>query len=152
MSIELLIVILLAAIALITLVRRFSSNRYGIFRPSMETTQSYLAFRFDPALSYRISGSDVYPNAIIGVEPAWTLKSDLWKPVAMDGQKMRELVENMKSLGVGSGVLPYGYELFDDREVKIGNWFSLPGQNVTIWIRGEKEFELSTPDNLYGQK
>lgn len=152
MNIEILIIILLAAVAVIVLVQRFSRNRYGNLRPSMETTGSYLAFRVDPSLAYYLSGSDVYPNAIIGIDPSWTLQSDLWKPLEMDSIKLKDLVENMKTQGMGAGVLPYGFEIFDDRGGKIGNWFSLSGQNVTIWIRGENKFEMSTPENLYSQR
>jgi hypothetical protein len=152
MNMQILIIILLAAIALIILIRRFSSGRYGSLRPSLETTNAYLSFQVNPGMKYYLSGSDVYPNAIIGINRSWTLESDLWKPIEIDSKTLKGLIENMKSVGLGSGVIPYGYEIFDDREGKIGDWFSLPGQNVTVWLRGENRFELSTPENLYSQK
>jgi hypothetical protein len=152
MSIQVLIVVLLAVIAAITLFRKLSGNRYGNLRPSLETTNAYLSFQVDPGMSYFISGSDVYPNAIVGVRKSWTLQSDLWKPVAMDAKAMKGWVEAMKNVGFAAGVIPYGYEIFDDRDQKIGNWFSLPGQKITVWIREQNRFDLSTPENLYGQK
>jgi hypothetical protein len=152
MQMQILFVVLLAAIALILLIKRFSSGRYGTLRPSLGATTSYLAFRVDPTMAYYRSGSDLYPNAIIGVNRSWTLDSDLWKPMEMDSKTLQGLVESMKGVGIGSGIIPYGYEIFDNREEKIGDWFSLPGQKVTIWIKGEKRFQLSTPENLYSQK
>ena len=152
MNMQVLIIILLAAIALIILIRRFASGRYGSLRPSLETTNAYLSFQVNPGMKYYLSGSDVYPNALIGIERVWTLESDLWKPLDLDPKTLKELIFNLKSQGLGSGVIPYGYEIFDDREGKIGDWFSLPGQNVTVWLRGENRFELSTPENLYSQK
>ena len=149
MTMQILFVILLAAIALIILIKRFSSGRYGSLRPSLETTASYVAFRVNPEMAYYLSGSDVYPNAIIGINRSWTLDTDLWKPLAMDSNTLKGLIENMKAVGLGSGIIPYGYEIFDDRTGKIGDWFSLPGQNVTVWLRGENRFQLSTPGNLY---
>lgn len=152
MNIEILIIILLAVIAAILLFQRLSGKRYGVIRPSMEATNAYLAFRVDPAMSYYLSGSEVYPNGIIGVHPSWTLQSDLWKPVAMDSPSLKRYIENMKSLGLPSGVIPYGYEICDDGTGKIGNLFSLPGQNMTVWLREQNRFEISTPENLYAQK
>jgi hypothetical protein len=151
MTVQILIIILMAAIALTILIKRFSGKRYGSLRPSMETTNSYLTFRVNSSMTYYLSGSDVYPNAIIGISKSWSLQSELWKPLEMDQKALKELVENMKTLGVGSGVIPYGYEIFDDREGKIGDWFSLPGQNITVWLRGDNRFGLSTPKNLYSQ-
>jgi hypothetical protein len=152
MNMQILFVILLAAIALFMLVKRFSGGRYGSLRPSLGTTNACLSFQVNPGMKYYLSGSDVYPNAIIGIERAWILESDLWKPLAIDSKTFKGLIENMKAVGLGSGVIPYGYEIFDDREGKIGDWFSLPGQNITVWLRGENRFELSTPENLYPQK
>jgi hypothetical protein len=152
MNMQILSVILLAAIALIILVRRFSSVRYGSLRPNLGTTNAYLSFQVNPEMAYYLSGSDVYPNAIIAINRSWTLESDLWKPLEMDSKTLKELIFNMKSQGLGQGTIPYGFEIIDDREGKIGDWFSLPGQNVTVWLRGENRFELSTPENLYSQK
>jgi hypothetical protein len=149
MNMQILIIILLAAVVLFILIKKFSSGHYGSLRPSLETTNAYLSFQVNPGMKYYLSGSDVYPNAIIGIERAWILESDLWKPLEMDSKTLKGLIENMKAVGLGSGVIPYGYEIFDDREGKIGDWFSLPGQNVTVWIRGENRFKLSTPENLH---
>jgi hypothetical protein len=30
--------------------------------------------------------------------------------------------------------------------VKIGDWLSLPGQNVTVWLKGEKHVQILTPE------
>jgi hypothetical protein len=147
MDMKILFGILLAAVALIMIIKRFSSGRYGSLRPSLETTTAYLSFQVDPGMKYYLSGPDLYPHAIIGIEKAWTLESDLWKPLELDPKKLKELIFNIKSQGLGTGVLPYGYEIFDDRGGKIGNWFALPGQNITIWLRGENRVELSTPEN-----
>jgi hypothetical protein len=145
MDMQILFVILLAVIVLIIIFKRFPRGRYGSLRPSPGTMNAYISFQVDPGMRYYLSGSDLYPNAIIGILKAWTLKSDLWKPLDLDPKKLKELIFNIKSKGIGAGVMPDGYEIFDDRGRKIGDWFSLPGQNVTIWLRGENRVELSTP-------
>jgi len=149
MNMQILIIIMLVAVALIILVQKFSRGRYGSLRPSLETTKAYISFRVDPEMAYYLSGSDVYPNAIIGINRSWTLQYDLWKPLDIDSKALMGLVENMKTLGLGSGVIPYGYEIFDDKAEKIGDWFSLPGQNTTVWIKEENQFQLSVPGNVY---
>ena len=138
MDMQILFLILLAAIAVIILVKRFSGGRYGTLRPSMETTNAYLSARVEPGMKYYLTGSDLYPAAIIGIVKAWTLESDLWKPLDLDPERLRELIFNIKSQGIGTGVLPYGHEIYDDREEKIGNWFSLPGQNTYGLDQGRK--------------
>jgi hypothetical protein len=152
MDVQLFFVVLLAAVALTILVKRFFGGRYGNLRPSMETTNAYLSAQVDPEVRYHLSGSDLYPGAIIGIGKEWTLESDLWKPLEIDRRRLGELIFNMKSQGMGSGVLPYGHEIFDDRGEKIGSLFSLPGQNVTIWIKGEKRVQISTPEPPSMQK
>lgn len=147
MDIQLFIVILLIAVvmALALVIKNFSGGRHGSLRPNLETTSAYLSAQVDPEMRYYLSGSDLYPNAIIGIQKAWALESDLWKPVDLDPNKLKEMIFNIKSQGMGTGVIPGGYEILDDRGGKIGDWFSLPGQNVTVWIRGENRVELSTP-------
>ena len=146
MGIQILFVILLAVVVLIILIKRFSSSRYGSLRPSPETESAYLSFQVDPGMRYYLSGPDLHPNAIIGIRKAWTLESDLWKPLDLDPKKLHELIFNIKSYGMGAGIMPSGYEIFDDgKGKKIGDWFSLPGQNITVWLKGENRVELSTP-------
>lgn len=145
MDAHILFVILLAVVVLTLLLRRFSRGRYGSLRPSLKMTNSYLSFQVDPGMRYYLSGSDLYPNAIIGIRKTWTLESDLWKPVDLDPKKLKEIIFNVTSQLMGAGVMPDGYEILDDRNGKIGDWFSLPGQNVTVWLRGDNRVELSTP-------
>jgi hypothetical protein len=146
MDTQILFLILLAVVVLTLLFKRFSRGRYGSLRPSPETMTAYLSFRVDPGMRYYLSGSDLYPNAIIGIRTEWTLESDLWKPLDLDPKKLKEIIFNIKSQVMGAGVMPDGYEILDDRNGKIGDWFSLPGQNVTVWLRGDNRLELSTPE------
>lgn len=145
MDMQIVFGILIAAVALIALVKKLSSGHYGALHPNLATTQAYLAFRVDPEMRYYLSGSDLYPNAIIGIKKSWTLVSDLWKPIELDPGKLQELIFNIKSQGLGTGDLPYGYGIFDDRGGMIGDWFSLPGQNITVWLKGGNRVEISTP-------
>jgi hypothetical protein len=152
MNMQILIIVLLAVVVLLIVIPRFSGGRYGSLRPSLETTNRYISFRVNPEMNYYLSGSSVYPNAIIGIDKTWILESDLWKPLDLDPKTLKELIFNIKSQGLGEGEMFYGFEIVDHRGGRIGDWFSLPGQNITVWIKGENRFTLSTPADLSSQK
>ncbi len=142
MDVKILISIL-AAVALILIVWRFSSGRYGELRPSQEVTDAFQTFRIAPEKNYFISGSDICPNAIITIDKSRTLESDLWKKIDLTSDEMKKLVGNMRSRAMDQFL--QGFDILDDRGAKIGEWFSLAGINVTIWIKGIDGVSISTP-------
>jgi hypothetical protein len=94
---KILIISLAVAVVLFLIVRTISSGRYGELRPNEEVTGAFEAFRTDPGMEYYISGSDVYPNAIIGIDKSLTLETNLWKKRELNVGGMKELVGNMRS-------------------------------------------------------
>ena len=145
MDMKILISILAAAAVLILIVWRFSDGRYGELRPSKEVTDAFETFRIDPEKEYYISGSDVYPNAIIGIDKSRTLETDLWKKRDLTAEGMKELVENMHLRAMEHMAFLQGFDILDDRGTKIGEWFSLPGMSIVIWLKGEDRISISTP-------
>ncbi len=145
MSLQILLIAIAAAVALILIVRRFTAGRYGTLRPSGQATADYEAFLVDPDLRYYVSGPDPCPNAVMGIAKSWVLESDLWKPVDLDHAGMRGLVVNMQAKAGQSLSILHGFVVRDDRGGRIGNWLSLPGLNVMIKITGEHRVAISTP-------
>lgn len=145
MEIQILIAFGIIAIFLITIVIWRAGERYGKIRPSRDATDAYDRFRVDPNLNYYISGSDVYPNAIIGIDKAWTLESDLWKKKDLSSQDMKELVQNMRAKSAERILTLHGFDIFDNHGRKIGDWFSIMGVIMTVEIRGEKRVIVHTP-------
>ena len=146
MEIQVLIALVIIVIVLITIaIWRQAGARYGKIRPSGDVSEAYGRFRVDPDLNYYISGSDVYPNAIIGIDKAWTLESDLWKKNDLDSQRMKELVENMRAKSAERTLTLHGFDIFDNRGRKIGDWFSIMGIIMTVEIKGEKRVIVHTP-------
>ena len=43
-------------------------EHYGTLRPNGVVTRSYEQYQLNPDLIYYISGSDVYPHALIGID------------------------------------------------------------------------------------
>ena len=145
MDIQILIVAGCVVIALLTIVIWRAGARYGKIRPSREVTAAYECFRVDPNLNYYISGSDTYPNAIIGIDKTWTLESDLWKKKDFIAQSMKELVQNMQSKSAEQTLMLHGFVIFDNRGRKIGDRFSIMGITMTVEITGERRVVVSTP-------
>jgi hypothetical protein len=145
MDVKILISMFAAACILLLIVWSFSDGRYGELRPNKEVTNNFETFRIDPGKEYYLSGPDVYPNAIIGIDKSRTLETDLWKKRDLTAEEMKELVGHMRSLAMEHIAFLQGYDILDDQGKKIGEWFSLPGMNIVIRMKGENRVSISTP-------
>jgi len=73
-------------------------RHYGIIDPSDSVTEGFERFEAKDEFRYFISGSDLYPNAILGLRADARLDSKtLWREVAMTSAAMKEFVEEMKT-------------------------------------------------------
>jgi|WetSurMetagenome_2_1015567.scaffolds.fasta_scaffold06485_6 hypothetical protein len=137
------LIILAVAVVLFLIVWSFSQGRYGELRPNKKVTDAFETFRIDPDKEYYTSGPDVCPNAIMGIDKSRTLETDLWtkRDLTVDG--MKRLVGNMRSRSMDQFL--QGFDILDDRGAKIGEWFSISGINVTVWIKGMDKVSISTP-------
>lgn len=145
MDIQILIAVGIIAIAFITITRWRISTRYGKIRPSQDVTTAYECFSVDSNLNYYISGSDTYPNAIIGIDKTWTLESDLWRKKDLSSKSMKELVQNMQSKAAEQNIMLHGFVIFDNKGRTIGDWFSIMGLIMTVEVTGEKSVIVYTP-------
>jgi len=145
MSIEYLIPVVIIIIAFIVIVTWRVGWRYGKISPSREVTAVYEHFQVDPGQHYYISGADLYPNAIMGIDKSWMLESDLWKKKDLDSQGMKELVQSMQSKSREQNRMLHGFDISDNRGEKIGEWFSLMGISTTVKIIGERTVVIHTP-------
>jgi len=145
MDMQILIAVGIIAIVIVAIIRWRAGARYGKIRPSEEVTEAYDCFSVDPNMIYYISGSDLNPNAIIGIDKAWILESDLWKKKDLDSQGMKELVQNMQSKTMDLCLTLHGFVILDNAERKIGNWFSIMGIHTVVEIVGERRVVVHTP-------
>ena len=137
MDIQIVIALVIIFIASIALIRWRADARYGKIKPSRDVTTAYEYFSVHPELNYYISGSDTYPNAIIGIDKAWILESGLWRKKDLSSQDMKELVQNMRSKALEQNIMLHGFVIIDNQGRKIGDWFSIMGLNLTVEIKGE---------------
>ncbi len=114
----------------------------------MEVTRTFETYQISSEYDYYISGSDVYPNAIIGLDKAYTLETDLWKKVEMTPKKLRELVTDMKDKAttVNYGMPLYGFVMLDDKGKQIGVWYSILGAKTFLRMKDNRTVIIYTPD------
>lgn len=103
-----------------------SLRNYGRILPSDDADRELEGSVVRPELRYYISGSDLYPNALIGLHRDYRLdRETLWKEVAMTPAKLRETVYFMKAKAREYGQYPHGFDLLDGEGKKAGFWYSI---------------------------
>jgi len=146
MNTQLLTAIGIILVALIIIILwRTADAPYGKIRPSQKVTEAYERYEVDGNLVYYISGSENYPNAIIGIEKTWNLDLGLWKPMEFSPGNMKELVQNMLNKAAFRRMNLHGFDILDNRGEKIGNCFSVLNAVTTVKITGEKTVAVYTP-------
>jgi len=122
-------------------------KNYGRIDPRGETTRTFESYQVNPEFRYYISGSDLYPNALMGLKRAYRLDPrTLWKEVAMTPEKMKEIVENMKTKAFEYHQFQYGFEMSDDTGQPIGVWYSLLTARTFLHMEENGTVRIDTPD------
>jgi hypothetical protein len=122
------------------------AQHYGRIVPDGNATAVFEKYQINPNYNYYISGSDVYPNALIGLDKSIVLDTDLWKKVEITPAKFRELVQDMQSKASTINQTQYGFAMFDDNSKKIGIWYSLLSVRTTLKMKDERTVIIYTPD------
>lgn len=123
-------------------------KNYGKITPDRNAAKAFETYQINPNYNYYISGSDTYPNAIIGLDKAYKLEPDLWKHVEMTPQKLRELVTDMQSKirSVNIRLSLHGFALFDDKGKQIGIWYSILAATTSLMMKDDRTVIIITPD------
>jgi hypothetical protein len=122
-------------------------GNYGLINPSAGVTGDFESFRINPDLDYYISGSDLYPNAVMGLRRDLHLHPQtLWKKVAMTPEKMEEIVGYMKAKVAELGLYLQGFELITPDGAPVGVWYSIPPARTLLRVNEDKTLWIETPD------
>jgi hypothetical protein len=123
----------------------------GRIETDADVTDSFNKFQTNANFNYYITGSDVYPTSILGLNKAYTLETDLWKQIDMTPELFSELVTNMntRSIQCCSQTMT-GFYIFDDKDNKIGVWYSLISGSIFIKMKENNKVIIFPPrDELY---
>lgn len=63
---------------------------YGNLKYNDDVKQIFESYEVLPDYRYYYSGSDAYPNVIIGIQKEYQLKSELWKPVDLTADLLKD--------------------------------------------------------------
>ncbi len=119
---------------------------YGRINPSNEATRAFETYQVNPSFRYYITGSDVYPNALMGLNRDYRLDPrSLWKEVTMTPAKMKELVEDMKTKAAEYRLFQYGFEMSDDKGRPIGVWYSILAARTFVRVQEDGTVRIDTP-------
>jgi hypothetical protein len=127
-------------------------KNYGRITSDINATKAFETYQVNPNYNYYISGSDVYPRAIIGLDKAYKLEPDLWKQIEITPQKLREIVTDMKDMVRSLRIMLHlhGFAMFDDKSKQIGIWYSLFEAVTTLKMKDDRTVIIITPDiNTY---
>lgn len=120
----------------------------GKIIPDGNVTKMFEMYQVNSNYNYYISGSDIYPNAILGLDKAYNLEPDLWKRVDMAPQKLRELVTDMQSKvrSVNIRLSLKGFALLDDKGKQIGIWYSIITATTSLRMKDDRTVVIITPE------
>jgi hypothetical protein len=123
---------------------------WGKFVPDEKVKSSFEKCEIKADTSYYISGSDVYPTAILGLNKSFLLETTLWKKIDLTPEKLCGVVDDMKRRAMGFGQFQFGFALFDNKGNQIGIWYSLLTATTAIKIKEDKKVIIYQPDqDLY---
>jgi hypothetical protein len=122
------------------------AGRYGTIAPDTNAAKAFESFQISTDLNYYISGSDEYPNALMGLNKKYTLDSAFWKKIDPSPLRFRELVLQMQVRARQIGQLQYGFAIFDDKGNQIGIWYSILLARTPVLMKDDQHVEIYTPD------
>jgi hypothetical protein len=122
-------------------------RNYGRILPNETVDQDLEGNVVHPEYRYYTSGSDLYPNAFIGLHRDYHLdRETLWKEVAMSPEKLREIVYFMKAKAYEFRQFPHGFDLIDTEGKKIGFWYSIFMARTFIRFEEDGTVMILTPE------
>jgi hypothetical protein len=123
-------------------------KNYGSIVPDGRVTDAFDKYQVNQNYNYYYSGSEVYPSALIGLDKAYALDSDLWKKLDMTPAKLREIVTYMKDKAatVNFNVPLHGFAMLDDKGKKIGVWYSILEAKTSLKMEDSHTVIIVTPD------
>lgn len=120
---------------------------YGRISPSETATHDFERYAVNGNFRYYISGSDLYPNAILGLRLDERLDpKTLWREVAMTPAAMKEFVEGMKTRALDLGLYLQGFTLISPDGRSVGVWYSIPQARTMLRVNDDKTIWIETPD------
>ena len=119
---------------------------YGHIDPSGDVAQAFENYEVKPDLNYYVTGSDMYPGAIIGIDKRYTLVTKLWKKREFTTETLKELVLNMQTKAMDLGlIVVHGFNIVDEEGNDIGDWYSILRATTSVKRIEDNQFIIPPP-------
>jgi len=96
-------------------------SKYGKYQRRQEVVQMFEKGNLPPDYTYYYAHTVSQPDALIGIEPGYTLDNNLWTRV--DPSQLKHLMDNMRILG-GYQIPLFGSHIKDPKGKIIGIYYS----------------------------
>ncbi len=122
-------------------------RNYGRIDASREATVAFERYEVNPNYRYYISGADLYPNAMIGLDRKYQLDpATLWREVEMTPARMKAIVDQMRVRAFQYFDYQYGFEMRDPEGRQIGVWYSILFVTTFVRMNDDGTVWINTPD------
>jgi hypothetical protein len=118
---------------------------YGNIRPDRNATMAFESFQMNPDYIYYYSGSDVYPNALVGLDKKYRIEPELWKRMTHSPLVFKELVSQMHARALQIGQTQHGFSILDDQGRQIGVWYSILRAATSVKMKGDNTVLIYQP-------
>ena len=119
------------------------NGNQGILRLSGEINDMFETHQVKDEYNYYYTGRDARPDAILGVDKKYKLRSSLWKPVELTSGQLGQWIDMMTDHR-GFSIRTYGAEVLGPGNEPIGIWYS-PWSWTTVRLVGNDEVVIHTP-------
>lgn len=122
-------------------------RNYGAITPDSLAAKAFETYQVRSDYRYYASGAHVAPNALMGLHRNYRLNPQtLWREVpGMTPEKMKDLVENMKTRAAQVGQFQHGFALTDPQGKPIGIWYSMLEARTSLNISDDGTVRIDTP-------
>jgi hypothetical protein len=121
---------------------KLPSFRYGKLKRDREVNRIFQNFVVLEDHRYYTVGQGNIPHAIIGIQNGVKHRQGLWKKVEPNTPLMRSWITSMDNI---YGYPPYGCRILDDKEQRLGIWYSSK-QWTTVIIEDNNEIAVLAPE------
>ena len=124
-------------------------KNYGKFVPNADVTAAFNKGETNPDFNYFISGSDIYPRSILGLNKAYGFNSNLWKKVELTPEEQRELTVRMQQRAMDCcGQGQFGFAVLDNKGKQIGIWYSILVPGISIKVLDDRNVIIYPPNDI----
>jgi hypothetical protein len=140
-------VVLLVIFVLLSASGCISANKnFGKFVPDDQARIAFETFQINPEFRYYITGSDLYPVAILALNKSYVIGNDLWKELDLTPQSMNDMVTHMqRKLMERCHQNPHGFVVYDHQGKAIGTLYSYLGVGIAFRMDSENVVRIYGP-------